>query len=60
MFSESVLLPDVDVDSLNIDKIRRVLKIENGEILGIRSTRNLQEVDKGIPKYRLNRKIGDI
>lgn len=47
------------VDSLNIDEIQRVLEIEKGEILGIRSMRNLQEVYKKIPKYRLNRKIGD-
>ncbi|KAK4364673.1 hypothetical protein RND71_016031 [Anisodus tanguticus] len=47
------------IESANIDELQRVLEIGKGDILAIRSVRNLQEIDKQDPKHRLHRKLAD-
>ncbi|XP_060207648.1 uncharacterized protein LOC132635330 [Lycium barbarum] len=44
------------IESANIDELQRVLEIGKGDVLAIRSVRNLQEID---PKNRLHRKLAD-
>ncbi|XAR70658.1 hypothetical protein NMG60_11027579 [Bertholletia excelsa] len=46
-------------DSIEIDEFGRLLEIQKGDVLAIRSLRNLQEIGRQAPKYRLHRKIGD-
>ncbi|KAA8522018.1 hypothetical protein F0562_012668 [Nyssa sinensis] len=48
------------IDSTEIDAFGRVSGIEKGDVLAIRSLRNLQEIGIHRSKYRLHRKIGDI
>ncbi|KAJ8555166.1 hypothetical protein K7X08_012662 [Anisodus acutangulus] len=47
------------IESANIDELQRVLEIGKGDVLAIRSVRNLQEIDKQDPKHRLHRKLAD-
>ncbi|CAL5359565.1 unnamed protein product [Camellia sinensis] len=46
------------IDSTEIDDIGRFSDIKKGDVLAIRSLRNLQEIGKHATKYRLHRKIG--
>uniref|UniRef100_M1B6Q2 Uncharacterized protein n=2 Tax=Solanum TaxID=4107 RepID=M1B6Q2_SOLTU len=46
-------------ESANIDELHRVLEIENPPVLAIRSTRNLQEINRQDAKHRRHRKLAD-
>ncbi|WMV43341.1 hypothetical protein MTR67_036726 [Solanum verrucosum] len=47
------------IESANIDELHRVLEIENPPVLAIRSTRNLQEINRQDAKHRRHRKLAD-
>ncbi|KAA8525849.1 hypothetical protein F0562_007704 [Nyssa sinensis] len=47
------------IDSTETEDFGRVLEIENGDVLAIRSLRNLQDIRIHSQKYRLHRKTGD-
>ncbi|XP_052208981.1 uncharacterized protein LOC127812587 [Diospyros lotus] len=53
--------PSMPTDSTGIDDVGRILEIEKGDVLAIRSLRNLQEIGRqgAKAKHRLHRKIGD-
>ncbi|KAL6985742.1 hypothetical protein U1Q18_019115 [Sarracenia purpurea var. burkii] len=57
-FNGFIRLPK-SIDSTESDGLGRILDIEKGDVLAIRSIRNLQEIGRHGPKYRLNRKLGD-
>ncbi|GFS29953.1 hypothetical protein Acr_00g0009300 [Actinidia rufa] len=44
--------------STKTDDLGRFLDIKKGDVLAIRSLRNLQEIGRQGPKYRFHRKIG--
>ncbi|XP_021290115.1 uncharacterized protein LOC110421010 [Herrania umbratica] len=45
--------------SLEISDVGRFIELRRGDVLAIRSLRNLQELDKHVPKSRPHRKIAD-
>ncbi|XP_039060414.1 uncharacterized protein LOC120204383 isoform X1 [Hibiscus syriacus] len=47
------------LDSREIGDLGRFMEIQRGDVLAIRSQRNLQELDKFVSKYRPHRKIAD-
>ncbi|KAE8726840.1 ubiquitin carboxyl-terminal hydrolase 12-like [Hibiscus syriacus] len=47
------------LDSREIGDVGRFIEIQRGDVLAIRSQRNLQELDKYVSKYHLHRKIAD-
>ncbi|XP_022772302.1 uncharacterized protein LOC111314946 [Durio zibethinus] len=47
------------LDSNEISDVGRFIESRRGDVLAIRSLRNLQELDKFVPKSRLHRKIAD-
>ncbi|GFZ15502.1 hypothetical protein Acr_24g0016920 [Actinidia rufa] len=52
------LAKPIAIDSTETDDLERFLDIKKGDVLAIRSLRNLQEIGKQGPKYRFHRKIG--
>ncbi|XP_022737416.1 uncharacterized protein LOC111290392 [Durio zibethinus] len=47
------------LESRKIDDVGRFIGVRRGDVLMIRSLRNLQELDKYVPKSRPHRKIAD-
>ncbi|XP_059643795.1 uncharacterized protein LOC132285623 [Cornus florida] len=47
------------LDLTESDDFGRVLEVKKGDVLAIRSLRNLQEIGKRVPEYRFHRKMGD-
>ncbi|KAE8690248.1 Detected protein of unknown function [Hibiscus syriacus] len=47
------------LDSREIGSLGRFMEIQKGDVLAIRSQRNLQELDKYVWKHRPHRKIAD-
>lgn len=47
------------LDSREISHVDRFVEIQRGDVLAIRSLRNLQELDKYVPKSRPHRKLAD-
>ncbi|XVF13666.1 hypothetical protein REPUB_Repub08aG0227600 [Reevesia pubescens] len=47
------------LDSSEINDVGRFIEFRRGDVLAIRSLRNLQELDKYVPKSRPHRKIAD-
>ncbi|XVF11087.1 hypothetical protein REPUB_Repub07fG0239200 [Reevesia pubescens] len=47
------------LDSREISDVGRFIEFQKGDVLAIRSMRNLQELDKYVPKSRPHRKIAD-
>ncbi|XVE65325.1 hypothetical protein DITRI_Ditri07aG0172000 [Diplodiscus trichospermus] len=51
--------PSKHLDSSEINDVGRFIESRKGDVLAIRSLRNLQELDKYVPKSRPHRKIAD-
>ncbi|XWS38781.1 hypothetical protein CRYUN_Cryun19dG0159900 [Craigia yunnanensis] len=51
--------PSKHLDSSEISHVDRFIEFRRGDVLAIRSLRNLQELDKYVPKSRPHRKIAD-
>ncbi|XP_059443848.1 uncharacterized protein LOC132175806 [Corylus avellana] len=52
-------LPAKHLDSAEINDVGRFNEIKKGDVLAIRSLRNLQEIEKRSPKSRSHRKVAD-
>ncbi|XWS49526.1 hypothetical protein CRYUN_Cryun12cG0010600 [Craigia yunnanensis] len=51
--------PSKHLDSSEVSDVGRFTEFRRGDVLAIRSLRNLQELDKFVPKSRPHRKIAD-
>ncbi|KAM7493908.1 hypothetical protein LguiB_028517 [Lonicera macranthoides] len=58
-FAHCVLFVFISIDTKEIDDFGRILEVEKGDVLAIRSQRNLQEIDKSSRGHRVHRKIAD-
>lgn len=47
------------IDSAEDRGFKRFIEVDKGDMLAIRSLRNLQEIGRYAPKYRLHRKFAD-